>query len=120
VPKIAIRTHHLAEWAGAMDGFFKSARRHVIAGMIIAGTNLAAVGAYWLHSHDAQIAAAAASDEQARSFHEYKTARALELDDLRRQIAELRAVLLRLGVSVPATGGETDVPTDADRVSVRR
>jgi Tfp pilus assembly protein PilO len=115
-----MRAHRVAEWAGNMDGMFKRARRHVIAGVIIAGTNLAAVGAYWLHAHDAQLSAAIAAEEQARSFHEYKSARTLELDDLRHQIAELRAVLLRLGVSVPATGGETDVPSDADRVSVRR
>lgn len=68
----------------------------MVAAVALLASNLVAFGGYWIHVHDADVA-------DRESFIEYRKATEGTLEELRKDIRELRSeVLRRLGMVSPA------------------
>lgn len=106
VAKLARRGYRRDVWQGKLDGYFRRARRWAIAGVVALATNLTAIGGYLLHRAAEAGAAEERATQQDRSQAEYRRDVRRELDLLRGDVAELRALLFKLtGATTPSTNG---------------
>lgn len=94
--KVAGRVQRGATWQGKLDAIFARARLWARVALSAAAANLAGVGLYWLHAHDAAVAAGERAAAGDRAFEEYRRITDEKFVELRLDIRELRAALHRL------------------------
>lgn len=120
--KVAVKVHNHSWWFGELQKFGRQVRRRALAGLGFLAINVAAIGGHWLSVHDARVAGEARAEAGDRAFGEYRAFVTREFDRLDREIAQLRAALLRLGAATPGPmprGGPpiSDFPDPSDKLS---
>jgi hypothetical protein len=115
VAKLAVRVHRQALWTGRIDAIFRRGKRIAIAGIAAAVTNIAALGAYWLHADEARVAEVERATAAREEFAEYRKATEAQTAELRLDIRELRAALHRLSGDDP----KSDVRHPPEKLSGR-
>lgn len=114
--ELAVRHHDHAEWIGErgkLEDKIRSRARWAVGALI---ANLALVASMVAHRLEANGAAAEREAEQQRSFMEYRDTARREMDELRRQISELRADFRRWSglQSDPPRAPDSDIGYNPD------
>lgn len=99
--KVVIRQREHSVFIGEMRAISRKVRRHFMAGLAALAVNLTAVGGYALHRAAATGAAEEHAANQERVIQEHRDAVEREIQDLRLDIRELRAVLHKMTDNTP-------------------
>jgi hypothetical protein len=114
--KVVLRLFPMAEWDDRFKTAWRRVRRYVAAGAIAAGAHLSAGAIYWLHAHDARVAAEERAAATERESREYRRTNDDKIEQLRLDVRELRRELRRLGIGGPASP-DSSAWTLPDRLS---
>ncbi len=118
--KLALRVKRQGAWIGRVDSLFRAVRRHARVGLGALAANLIAIASFALHHAAVEGAAREHDAAEERAESEYRRVINHQLEQLDKDIRELRLRLDRLsGIETPAPSSDIwqlpDTVTSAER-----